>query len=122
MNEMTTFSIDRGALKISSRGQEERRIEVVDGMKIQRILPRGNHALLLLEPQKRWGTFQNLVKIDDRGEVVWRAEASGAASQPNEYTSITIGDDGAILASTWGGIRVALDWNTGAIVSEKFVK
>lgn len=122
MKTTVSFVLDSGAVRVIAFGEADVYLDSVDGYKVRALLPIDDDAILVLERDKSWGSFQNLVKIDRHGQVIWRAPLNQSMSPPNDYVSVVRGEGETLVAHTWGGMRVVIDLNTGLPLSEKFVK
>lgn len=65
------------------------------------------------------GPFENLVRVDGQGRVVWRAPPP-PGSVGDAYVSFSV--EGDNVANSWSGYRVILDAATGKICESRFVK
>jgi len=66
-------------------------------------------------------TQQNLVRVDRRGSVVWRADTPDA-SAGDSWVSVEDAGEGRLMATSWSGWRVRLNPETGEIAARQFVK
>lgn len=118
----TVFEFEDGVLRVVTEGGSSGVIEEVDEMPISRFLQVGDFAILLLEPRRSWGTFQNLVKINRMGNVVWRAAVVETQSPPFEFCAIELDGPSELVAHTWSGHKVVIDVESGERISQEFVK
>jgi hypothetical protein len=90
------------------------------GNKIRLIFPiDSGGSILLLDPDvERRGTFRNILRIDQNGNVIWIADFPVL---PDRYTSAEMGSDG-LTAYSGGGYLVKLDRESGRILEWEFVK
>ena len=123
MSAQAVFELQpNGVLVVRSGADVLRTIDQIDGMLISAATPVSDHVVLLLTKTKKWGTAENLVCLNLRAEVVWRAPILESSPYPKEYASVALSDDGKLVAHTWGGIRATIDAATGRVLSEVFVK
>src|SRR5215510_6846374 len=66
-------------------------------------------------------TQRNLVRVDRRGSVVWRADTPDA-SAGDSWVSVDDAGEGRLMATSWSGWRVRLNPETGEIAARQFVK
>jgi hypothetical protein len=84
-------------------------------------LPTASRAIALLDylnaaPEER----ANLVAIDDRGTVLWRAKLP-TTSNTDAFTDIDL-VEGGVSAFTWSSHRVLIDIETGETLDDAFTK
>jgi outer membrane protein assembly factor BamB len=66
-------------------------------------------------------SFDNLVCIDVRGNVVWTARTP-AHQVADAFVSFDIEPDGTLLAHTWSGYLLHINADTGQTISSEFAK
>jgi hypothetical protein len=76
-------------------------------------VPKSEEAVLLLE-----GACKNLVRINCLGQVRWQSSMSGSS---DFFISIQLVES-RLFANSYNGWRCELDFLTGTILSESFVK
>jgi hypothetical protein len=88
-------------------------------------LPETPDAIVLLESPEIDDSrtpFLNLLRVGPCGEVKWRAELPEPDDWTDEYVDFDLYPDGALGANTWSCFSVALDPETGRILSKVFTK
>lgn len=116
------FDLDAGHVSIAVPDRPVLRLHTVNGMRVSSLLQIDDEAIVILDPERPWGSVENLVKIDASGEVVWTAPMNQATPPPNEYVSIAFDEGDGLVARTWGGMRVVLNPETGQPISSTYVK
>ncbi len=84
-------------------------------------VPGSDDGLVLYDyyrPEKRYGSFQNLVRIRPFGSIIFRAELPVG---DDTYVSAEI-SNGELFANSWGCYRVHLDISTGTVLQRVFTK
>ncbi len=123
MSPLVFFSIEDGALTISSGDTDGAWTGFPDGMSVLELHldSDGSSAFVLLDAPIGGGRVSNLVRISSAAEIMWRGELP-EAEPTDAFVSLQIDVDGAVLASTWSGYRVRLDPASGQLLSEVFTK
>jgi len=77
----------------------------------------------MIHPGAGWTRERNLVRVDEHGDVMWRAElpAGTGADCFVDLRSIDA-PAGEVTATTWSGYVVILSGETGRLLSSQFVK
>lgn len=120
---MTFYSLIDGELRIARDDPPFEWHGKVDSMPVLEVSPAsdGSSVILLLDPPPCAAPVQNLVKLDAEGNVVWRGELP-AALPGDCFVSFSVAGSGRVLASTWGGHKVALSGETGEVLNRRFTK
>ena len=80
----------------------------------------GNVIVLLRFSGKKHGSFENLLMIGPRGEVLWRAELPEPSSG-DAYVEFKLNAD-RLFANSWSGNRVEINLENGKVLSRQFAK
>jgi hypothetical protein len=79
----------------------------------------GTLCVLLLDPDaSKHSVFENLLCIDQKGTPIWTAKLP---TSPDAFLDFTSTPEG-ILSTTWSGLKILLDQNTGRELKRTFVK
>ena len=79
-----------------------------------------NGSLVLLDPgSSKEPTFENLLMLRPDGGIKWKAQLP---QSHDAFASIRITDSGEIEATTWGGLLVKVNQETGETTIVKFMK
>ncbi|MBY6244015.1 hypothetical protein [Methylosinus sp. Sm6] len=92
-----------------------------NGVDIKRAVPSddGKHCVLLLDPDaSKCSAFENLLRIDRKGAPLWTAKLP---TSPDVFLDVISTPEG-LLATTWSGLRILFDQDTGAELKRTFVK
>jgi hypothetical protein len=92
-----------------------------NGAVIKRAIPanEGTCCILLLDPDaSRRSVFENLLSVDQKGNLVWTAKLP---ANPDAFLEISPVSQG-ISANTWSGFQLLLDRDTGAELRRIFTK
>jgi hypothetical protein len=92
-----------------------------NGVAIQSAIPidDGKRCILLLDPDAdQRSAFENLLCIDQKGDIVWTAELPTSS---DAFVAIAPSKEG-IWANTWSGFRVLIDEQSGEELKRTFVK
>jgi hypothetical protein len=84
-------------------------------------IPGSEHGLALYDyyrPRKRSGPFQNLVRVQADGSIIWRASLP---TGDDTYTAAEM-DGEKLVAWSWQCYRVQIDIETGRILEQTFTK
>lgn len=76
-------------------------------------------CIILLSPESSTEpTFENLLCVTARGDLVWQAKLP---SSHDAYVNVRL-EDGCVIASSWSGYSVRIDADTGELVKQVFTK
>lgn len=79
----------------------------------------GKQCILLLDPDaSERSAFENLLCIDQKGDLVWSAKPP---TSPDVFLDVTSTPEG-LLTRTWSGVKLLLDQHTGTELKRTFVK
>jgi hypothetical protein len=84
-------------------------------------VPYSNAAIVLYEYYRSdhpYGGFENLIRINPDGSIVWRAELPEG---DDKYVHASMAD-GRLLAHSYDGYEVEIDLEDGKIISKVFSK
>jgi hypothetical protein len=91
------------------------------GMEVVAVVPADSNStcIILLEPTaSKQPTFQNLLRVDHGGNIVWKAELPGSH---DVFADVQMKADG-LYAHSMSGYLLKLDPSTGRILERTFVK
>lgn len=93
-----------------------------DGISVHTLLeiPNLDDCIVLLNYWEKGNRFQNLLRLNSAGSVVWRATLPSDVGV-DSYTAIKWQSE-QLLAWSWSGFMAAIDIDTGNIISQKFTK
>ena len=116
------FRVHDGALEITDDGGRVVWHGRPDELAVEdsRALEDGSGAILLLDSDHVSARRQNLVRVDSRGAIVWRADLPGD-EVADAYLEMEL-EPQHVKATSWSGYRVAVDPSTGRVVKREFVK
>jgi hypothetical protein len=92
-----------------------------EGASIKSAIPLDNGArcILLLDPDASSASvFENLVCIDRGGDLIWRARLP---TGPDVFVAVAQASEG-IVATTWSGLSILLDVDSGREQARSLVK
>jgi hypothetical protein len=94
----------------------------IGGLPIHTLLsiPDIEDCIVLLNYWENGNRFQNLLRINSTGSVVWRAMLPSDVGV-DSYVR-TKWQSGDLLAWSWSGFMVTIDISTGNIITQKFTK
>lgn len=94
-----------------------------DGQRVEAAwpLPGTSDGLVLLEHMSRpHGAFRNLLRVDPRGSIVWRADLPSSGN--DAYVAADVQPDGSVTARSWSAYLVHVAPATGRLLRSEFVK
>lgn len=94
----------------------------VDGFPIHTVLliPDFEDCIVLLNYWGNGSRFQNLLRINSVGSIVWRAILPSDVGADAYVTAKWQSEE--LLAWSWSGFMATIDISTGKIITQKFTK
>jgi hypothetical protein len=123
MSHFSTFSFENGKLIVSdpvSGATQWRGLPGGARVADLKLVPGENGAIVLLDYSAQpHGPFQNLLRVDPDGAIVWVAELP--TTNADAYVSFDL-DRNEVHANSWSGYAVTIDIRSGTVAARSFAK